>query len=60
MNRPLTVLVADWPVQLIGKASNGIVDIVVFPKCSRIFIELSDFSKFRESDKSLKHELSSI
>ena len=39
MNRPLTILVADWPVQLIGKASNGIVDIVVFPKCSRTFID---------------------
>ena len=32
----------------------------VFPKWSRNFIEFSDFSKFRESDKSLKHEFDSI
>ena len=32
----------------------------VFPKWSRTFIEFSDFSEFRESDKSLKHELDSI
>ena len=31
-----------------------------FPKWSRTFIEFSEFSKFRESDKSLMHELGSI
>ena len=31
-----------------------------FPKWSRTLIEFSEFSKFRESDKSLKHELDSI
>ena len=30
------------------------------PKCSRTFIEFSDFRKFREFEKSLKHELGSI
>ena len=29
----------------------------VFPKWSRIFTEFNDFSKFRETDKSLRHEL---
>ena len=32
----------------------------VFPKWSRIFIEFRDFSKFRESYKSMKHELVSV
>ena len=32
----------------------------VFPKWNRTFIEFSDFNKFRESDKSMKHELGSI
>ena len=32
----------------------------VFPKCRRIFIEFTEFSEFRKSDKSLKHELGSI
>ena len=31
--------------------------LVEFPKWSTIFIEFSDFSEFKESDKSLKHEL---
>ena len=31
-----------------------------FPKWSRTFTEFNDSSKFRESDKSLKHELGSI
>ena len=31
-----------------------------FPKWSRTFTELSEFGKFRESHKSLKHELGSI
>ena len=35
-----------------GKKHSG-----VFPKCSRTFVE---FTEFRESDKSLKHELASI
>ena len=37
------------------KENNG-----VLPKWSRTFIEFSEFSKFRESDKSLKHELGLI
>ena len=32
----------------------------VVTKWSRIFIELIDFSDFRESDKPLKHELGSV
>ena len=32
----------------------------VFPKWSRTFIEFSDFNKFSEFDKSMKHELGSI
>ena len=32
----------------------------VFSKWSRPFIELSEFSEFRESDKSLNHKLGSI
>ena len=31
-----------------------------FLQWSRIFIEFSDFSEFRESDKSLNHELGSV
>ena len=31
--------------------------LVDFPKWSKIFIEFSDFSEFKESDKSLKHQL---
>ena len=31
-----------------------------FPKWSKTFIELCKFHKFRETDKSLKHELGSI
>ena len=31
--------------------------LVEFPKRSKIFIEFSDFSEFKESDKSLKHQL---
>ena len=31
-----------------------------FPKWSRTIIEVSELSKFRESEKSLKHELGSI
>ena len=31
-----------------------------FPELSRTFIELSEFSKFRDSDKSLSHKLDSI
>ena len=38
------------PVQLNG----------VFPKWSRPFMEFGKFSEFRESDKSLKHELGSV
>ena len=34
--------------------------IGVFPKYSRTFLKFSEFSKFRESEKSLKHELGSI
>ena len=32
----------------------------VFPKWSRTFIEFGEFSEFRETDKSLKHELGSV
>ena len=32
----------------------------VFPKWSRTFIELSELGEFRESNKSLKHELGSV
>ena len=32
----------------------------VFPKLTRTLIEFNEFSKFKESDKPLKHELSSI
>ena len=32
----------------------------VLPKWRRTFIEFSEFSGFKESDKSLKHELGSI
>ena len=39
---------------------NTLRNMGVFPKWSRTFIEFSEFSKFRESDKSLKHELGSI
>ena len=32
----------------------------VFPKWSRTFIELSELGEFRESNRSLKHELGSV
>ena len=32
----------------------------VFPKWSRTFLEFSEFGEFRESDKSLRHEMGSI
>ena len=35
-------------------------DIGFLPKCSRTFIEISEFAKIRESYKSLKRELVSI
>ena len=36
------------------------MNIGVFSKWSGTFIEFSEFSKFRESEESLKHELGSI
>ena len=35
-------------------------DIGVFSKWRKTFIEFSEFRKFRESDKSLRHELGSV
>ena len=43
-----------------GQEPESIVSIRVSPEWSRTLIEFSKFSKFRESDKSLKHELDSI
>ena len=50
------VLLASWPNRNFLK----IEVIGVFPKCSRIFVEFSEFIESRKSDNSLKHELSSI
>ena len=44
--------IAEMSIYIINKLLIG-----VFPKCSRTFAE---FSEFRETDKSMKHELGSV
>ena len=56
----MSIIASNVQQNSMATGSGQITHKGVFPKRSRTFIEFNGFNEFRQSDKSVKHELDSI